>query len=273
MCTKFRKNLRKWVFTKQFYWGTADTTAHVENGVCDRFGIMPWTSTAAQRMTHAQLHPPHPHPPPTAVRRCLLNAVLRTGSEQCLRCWGAAGLRGRESGPWSMAWTGGGWRAASDSDGPLKGHEQDKSLDALIFQKRHSGLCVDSLSSDGDLVGGCSLEVVAQDRASFLCKLGCAPWSTSWGPVLYFPGRWWRWLETMNALGVWVSVSASSAWFWRYCSYASALLLLHVGVLWLSLGFYTFGVFLSLVLHSSWLHTALPSSCCSAQASHMRLYL
>ena len=44
--------------------------------------------------------PPPPHPPPlAAVRRCLLNAVLRTGSEQCLHCWGAAGLRGRESGP------------------------------------------------------------------------------------------------------------------------------------------------------------------------------
>ena len=239
MCTKFRKNLRKWVFTKQFYWGTVDTTAHVENGACDKV----WHNASDQHRSTKNDTCPAPPPHPPIPRHWQLS-----GGAFWMQCWeqaqssvctvgGPLVWEGGKAGRWSMAWTGGGWRAASDSDGPLKGHEQDRSLDALIFQKRHSGLCVDSLSSDGDLVGGCSLEVVAQDRASFLCKLGCAPWSTSWGPVLYFPGRRWRWLETMNALGVWVSVSASSAWFWRYCSYASALLLLHVGVLWLSLGF------------------------------------
>ena len=139
-----------------------------------RFGIMPWTSTAAQRMTHA------PHAP--AVRRWLLNAVLRTGSERRLHCWGGHWPKGGEGRPWSTGWTGGGWSAASDR--PLKGHEQNRSLDALIFQKHHSGLCVEGLSSGGDFGGWWVLEVVAQDRASFLCKLGCTLWSTSWAPVL-----------------------------------------------------------------------------------------
>lgn len=49
-------------------------------GCVARFGMRPWTSTTVQRTTRA------PHPP--AVRRRLPNAVLRTGSEWRLHCWG-----------------------------------------------------------------------------------------------------------------------------------------------------------------------------------------
>lgn len=134
-------------------------------GCVVRFGIMPWTSTPRREW--------HMHPTPQLSGGDFWTQCLGQAPSGVCTVGAATGLRAGEGRPWSTGWTGRGWRAASDR--PLKGREPNRSLDALIFQKHHSGLCVEGLGSGGDFGGCWVLEVVAQDRASFLCKLGCAP--------------------------------------------------------------------------------------------------
>lgn len=202
-------------------------------GCVARFGMRPWTSTAVQRMTRA------PHPP--AVRRRLLNAVLRTGSEWRLHCWGGCwpeeegdmvhGLNRRrmESRLWQA----------------FKGAWAGQEPGCLNFSKTSLDCVRMALAQVVTLVGGGFWRWWLRTEPAFSSRWAAPPGlppeplsSPLSRPPMTEAGAG-------HSLGMWASASAP-AWFGHCCSYPSALPA-PCGRPLTQRGCLNFGVFLSLV--------------------------